>query len=105
MPGWNEPGKIDEYIANATGMIGGTAVERMTAIMVYVTRHAHEAAHMADKGADDDDWSGHLGDAVLSVSYLLVGIPEPDWAKETWDFIEALNAQNAERKAEEEGKA
>ncbi|MBV5324201.1 MAG: hypothetical protein J0626_02430, partial [Rhodospirillaceae bacterium] len=90
MPGWNEPGAIDFFVANATGMDDTKPEDRLAHLFSHLVEKAHESAHAADADPQDEDWADAVNDAVTMVSHLLIGITLPDEVADTNAFNEAV---------------
>lgn len=84
VPGWNEPGAIDVYVAGATkGMVDTDPVDRLLSLFLYLIEAAHASAHLADSEPSNPDWAFEVNDAALAVTHLLVGVPQVDEVAQT----------------------
>lgn len=73
--GWNEPGKIDDFVA-AQANIGETdPVQRLATLFILVIQDMYAAARLLDDGEGEDTARAAIDGSLDSAAALLMGIP------------------------------
>jgi hypothetical protein len=79
VPGWNEPGKIDEWIITQIPFQVATARERVQMAIIQFFSDLVELANFANQdGVLDEQWKPSWTEKFIEYCMLLMGVPELD---------------------------
>jgi hypothetical protein len=73
--GWNEPGGIDEFAAEWTGIKADTAQERMTLAVLQLISEVLDVVNYASQpGVKSDDWKFQFDALIQKYTLIFIGI-------------------------------
>ncbi|MDD2106809.1 hypothetical protein [Pseudomonas asiatica] len=86
---WNEPGKIDDFVAAQANIIENDPEARIATLFILMIQDMYGAARLADEGYPEDDVQTAIDGSLESITAVLIGIP--------FDQLEELGLEEAQR--------
>lgn len=94
VPGWNEPGQIDRFVAAQVNIDEADPSDTLVVALLFMATDMHNAAHMADAGAPEDDWKSAIDGSIDEMARLMIGIPFYEQEAEGIDEVETAGDED-----------
>ncbi len=78
VPGWNQPGAIDAFVAQESEIAETEPVARLATLFLLMIQDMYGAARLTDEGYPDDDVQTAIDGSLETVTAVLIGVSFDD---------------------------
>lgn len=91
LQGWNEPGKIDAFVASEANIAEEEPEARIATLLLLMIQDLYGAARMMDEGEPEADAKAAIDGSIEGTTALLMGIPFQEYEAPGLDTTDGVD--------------